>query len=96
MPHGHDQAPGVTCFTEAYIGKMKKVNKRCLLDTPRTVRFSEKTLQVIVQKKQTLVLKEDFSRICANKNYKLLHAYVQCVYILSAKSNYSIKSCGRS
>ena len=28
---------------------------------------------------------EDFSRICANKNYKLLHAYVQCVYIVSAK-----------
>ena len=26
--------------------KMKKVNKQCLLDTPRTVRFSEKTLQV--------------------------------------------------
>ena len=33
---------------------------------------------------QTIVLK-DFSRICANKNYKLLHAYVQCVYIVSAK-----------
>ena len=29
--------------------KMKKVNKQCLLDTPRTVRFSEKTWQVIVQ-----------------------------------------------
>ena len=28
---------------------MKKVNKQCLLDTPRTVRFSEKTWQVIVQ-----------------------------------------------
>ena len=28
---------------------MKKVNKQCLLDTPRTVRVSEKTLQVIVQ-----------------------------------------------
>ena len=24
-------------------GEMKKVNKQCLLDTPRTVRFSEKT-----------------------------------------------------
>ena len=24
-------------------GKMKKVNKQCLLDTPRTVRVSEKT-----------------------------------------------------
>ena len=54
---------------------MKNVNKQCLLDTPRTVRVSEKTWQVIVRT----------SRICANKNYKLLHAYVQCVYIVSAK-----------
>ena len=30
------------------INKMKKVNKQCLLDTPRTVRVSEKTCQVIV------------------------------------------------
>ena len=29
---------------------MKKVNKQCLLDTPRTVRVTEKTWQVIVQK----------------------------------------------
>ena len=28
---------------------MKKVNKQCLLDTPRIVRVSEKTWQVIVQ-----------------------------------------------
>ena len=28
---------------------MKKVNKQCLSDTPRTVRVSEKTWQVIVQ-----------------------------------------------
>ena len=28
---------------------MKKVNKQCLLDTPRTVRVIEKTWQVIVQ-----------------------------------------------
>ena len=27
----------------------EKVNKQCLLDTPRTVRVSEKTWQVIVQ-----------------------------------------------
>ena len=33
-------------------GQMKKVNKQCLLDTPRTVRVSEKTWQVI----ETLVL----------------------------------------
>ena len=31
------------------IEEMKKVNKQCLLDTPRTVRVSEKTWQVIVQ-----------------------------------------------
>ena len=29
--------------------EMKKVNKQCLLDTPRTVRVSEKTWQVRVQ-----------------------------------------------
>ena len=34
-------------FTDANF-KMKKINKQCLLDTPRTVRVSEKTLQVIV------------------------------------------------
>ena len=28
---------------------MRKVNKQCLLDTPRTVRVSEKAWQVIVQ-----------------------------------------------
>ena len=32
-----------------YLGIMKKVNKKCLLDTPRTVRVSEKTWQVIIQ-----------------------------------------------
>ena len=31
------------------VKRMKKVNKQCLLDTPRTVRVSEKTWQVIVQ-----------------------------------------------
>ena len=30
-------------------GQMKKVNKQRLLDTPRTVRVSEKTWQVIVR-----------------------------------------------
>ena len=38
----------VTKFHKILI-KMKKVNKQCLLDTPRTVRVSEKTWQVIVQ-----------------------------------------------
>ena len=69
----------------AYAAPNKKKNKQCLLDTPRTVRFSEKTWQVIVQTSRPKIWKEDFSRICANKNYKLLHAYVQCVYIVSAK-----------
>ena len=32
-----------------FYSKMKKVNKQCLLDTPRTVRVREKTCQVIVQ-----------------------------------------------
>ena len=60
---------------------------QCLLDTPRTVRVSEKTWQVIVHTSNHLSFekKEDFSRICENKNYRLLHAYVHCVYIVSAK-----------
>ena len=47
---------------------MKKVNKQCLLDTPRTVRVSEKNLVLASDSsnQQTLVLKKDFSRICAN------------------------------
>ena len=36
-------------FTHVFEKKMKKVNKQCLSDTPRTVRVSEKTWQVIVQ-----------------------------------------------
>ena len=36
--------------------KMKKVNKQCSLDTPRTVRVSEKTFA-----------SEKISRICENK-----------------------------
>ena len=34
--------------TEIDSSEMKKVNKQCLLDTPRTVRVSEKTWQFIV------------------------------------------------
>ena len=37
------------CMKEIGSEKMKKVNKQCLLDTPRTVRVSEKTWQVIVR-----------------------------------------------
>ena len=36
-------------FSTLILDLMKKVNKQCLLDTPRTVRVSEKTWQVIVQ-----------------------------------------------
>ena len=32
-----------TGFTVGLLNEMKKVNKQCLLDTPRTVRVSEKT-----------------------------------------------------
>ena len=37
------------CLCIIFTDKMKKVNKQCLLDTPRTVRVSEKTWQVIVR-----------------------------------------------
>ena len=37
-----------TLVEKQVLAKMKKVNKQCLLDTPRTVRVSEKTWQVIV------------------------------------------------
>ena len=37
------------CFTVLNLIQMKKVNKQCILDTPRTVRVSEKTWQVIAQ-----------------------------------------------
>ena len=37
---------------------MKKVNKQCLLDTPRTVRVSEKTWKVIVQNPRTVKVSE--------------------------------------
>ena len=61
---------------------MKKVNKQCLLDTPRTVIVSERTWQVIA-----LPADLSFEKISedAYKNFKLLHAYVQCVYIALAK-----------
>ena len=36
---------------------MKKVNKQCLLDTPRTVRVSEKNMASYSSNQQTLVLK---------------------------------------
>ena len=43
--------------TLCIFSQMKKVNKQCLLDTPHTVRVSEKTWQV---NKKTLVLKRRF------------------------------------
>ena len=41
--------PANTCTCPLKANAMKKVNKQCLLDTPRTVRVSEKTWQVIVR-----------------------------------------------
>ena len=63
---------------------MKKVNKQYLLDTPSTVRVSEKTWQVIIQTADPSFEKISVESV-QTKNYKLLHAYVQCVYIVSAK-----------
>ena len=39
----------LSSMSEKYQNQMKKVNKQCLLDTPRTVRVSEKTWPVIVR-----------------------------------------------
>ena len=49
-----DSHDGNLYYSKTYVKrplskKMKKVNKQCLLDTPRTVRVSEKTWQVIVR-----------------------------------------------
>ena len=55
---------------------MKKVNKQCLLDTPRTVRVSEKNLGF----EKKISVESDQKKI-----KKLLHAYVRCVNIVSAK-----------
>ena len=64
---------------------MKKVNKQCLLDTPRTVRVREKTCQVIVQTSRLYFEKKISVKYVQTKIITLLHAYVQCVYIVSAK-----------
>ena len=45
MSHNAAFNQGLHCLLK----QMKKVNKQCLLDTPRTVRVSEKTWQVIVR-----------------------------------------------
>ena len=47
----HWVRPGLNIALKPWVrpGLMKKVNKQCLLDTPRTVRVREKTCQVIVQ-----------------------------------------------
>ena len=39
----------VACMNEEDLIKNEKVNKQCLLDTPRTERVSDKTWQVIVR-----------------------------------------------
>ena len=60
---------------------MKKVNKQCLLDTPRTVRVSEKTWQFIVRTRR-LSFDKNISVESVQTKIRLLHAYVQCVYIV--------------
>ena len=67
------------------IDKMKKVNKQCLLDTPRTVRVREKTCQVIVKPADFSFEKKISVQYVQTKIITLLHAYVQCVYIVSGK-----------
>ena len=72
--------------------EMKKVNKQCLLDTPRTVRVSEKTCEqgdlsfdknISVESVQTKIINS------------LMHMFnVSTLYRQSI--NCSIKSCGRS
>ena len=56
-----------------------------LIRYPRTVRFSEKTWQVIVKPADLSFEMKISVESVVNKNYKLLHAYAQCVYIVSAK-----------
>ena len=47
---------------------MKKVNKQCLLDTPRTERVREKNLSSYSSNQQTLVLKRRFQyNMCKQK-----------------------------
>ena len=80
---------GCTLFAKI----MKKVNKQCLLDTPRTVRFSEKPCTVRFRRHHLCIFKSLIRESCLSshscnfvKNYffwtQLLHAYVQCVYIV--------------
>ena len=68
---------------------MKRVNKQCLLDTPHTVRVSDKNLVLASDSsnQQILVLKKDFSRICENENKISVQSVhnVLCVYIVWAK-----------
>ena len=57
------KAPPIICsrqFKFFATVSMKKVNKQCLLDTPRTVRVSEKNLASYSLNQQSLVLKRRF------------------------------------
>ena len=72
---------------------MKKVNKQCLLDTPRTVRVGEKNLSSYSSNQQTLVLKR---RPVESVQTKIINSFMhvfnvstlywqKCVYIVLAK-----------
>ena len=51
-----------------HLQEMKKLNKQFLLDTPRTVRVSEKNLASYSSNQQTLVLKRRFQlNLCKQK-----------------------------
>ena len=54
---------------------MKKVNKQCLLDTPRTVRVSEKTWQVIVKPADLSFEKISVESVQAKIIYSFMHMF---------------------
>ena len=67
---------------------MKKVNKQCLLDTPRTVRVSEKDLASYSSNQQTLVLKRTFS--VESVQTKIINSFMH-MYNVSTLYRKSIK-----
>ena len=61
---------------------MKKVNKQCLLDTPRTVRVSEKTWQV----EKKISVESVQTKIIFSKSNSFMHMFnVSTLYLQSIK-----------
>ena len=83
-----------------YCGEMKKVNKQCLLDTPRTVRVSEINLASYSSNQQTLVLKKNSVESVQQKLFfpNQTPSCIRSMWLhrISKVSNCSIKSCSRS